>query len=159
MTEPDPTERVQRALDRLLPGARVTRFDRSTATAADAAAAIGCPAGAIVKSLLFLIDGRPMLVLVAGDRQVSDARLAACFDVGRKRVRMADAATVRALTGYEVGGVPPVAHAEALPAVMDTSLERFDVLYAAAGTAASVFPVTPGDLVRITEAAVREVVR
>lgn len=159
MTDRDPSERVQRALDRILPGTRVTRFDISTATAADAAAAIGCAAGAIVKSLLFLIDGRPVLVLVAGDRQVSDARLAACFDVGRKRVSMADAATVVAATGYEVGGVPPIAHSAALPAVMDQSLERFDVLYAAAGTATSVFPVTPRELGRITGAAVKDVVR
>ena len=159
MTAADPSERVQQALDLLLPGARLQRFDQSTATAAEAAAAIGCPAGAIVKSLLFLIDGRSLLILAAGDRQVSDAKLAARFGVGRKRVRMGDPATVLHLTGYEVGGVPPIGHTSPLSVLMDASLDRFETLYAAAGTGSTVFAVTPRELQRITQADVADVTR
>jgi prolyl-tRNA editing enzyme YbaK/EbsC (Cys-tRNA(Pro) deacylase) len=159
MTAPDPSDRVQQALDRLLPGTLVRHFSQSTATALEAAETVGCPVGAIVKSLLFLVDGRPVLVLVAGDRQVSDTKLSARFNSGRKRVRMGDAATVLALTGYGVGGVPPIGHITVLDALMDASLQRFEMLYAAAGTARTVFAVTPGDLRRITDAEVDDVTR
>ena len=155
----DPSMRVQQALDTQLPGTGIVTFDQSTHTAAEAAAAVGCPVGAIVKSLLFLVEDKPVLALVGGDRQVSDAKLAQQSGVSRKRVRMADAAAVRELTGYEVGGVPPVGHSRELPVLMDDGLARFAIVYAAAGTANAVFPTTPADLQRITGSTVAEIGR
>ena len=82
-----PSERVQAALDAITPGIRVVEFEISTATAPEAAAAAGCELGAIVKSLLFLIDGQPVLVLVAGDRMAASKKLAALFGVGKIKVK------------------------------------------------------------------------
>jgi prolyl-tRNA editing enzyme YbaK/EbsC (Cys-tRNA(Pro) deacylase) len=129
---------------------KVVEFAASTATAPEAAAAAGCELGAIVKSLLFLVDGRPTLVLVAGDRMADQKKLAARFDVGKKRVRLADAETVLHVTGYEIGGVPPVGHNSALPTVVDESLGRFEIVWAAAGAHNAVFPIAFAKLIEIT---------
>ncbi len=134
-------EKVQAALDRLGLGIRVMQFDTSTATAEQAAAAAGCELGAIVKSMLFLIDGKPAVVLVAGDRMADQRKLAAHFGVGKKKIRLAEPATVRATTGYDVGGVPPVGHDASLPVFIDRSLERFETVWAAAGSSNAVFPI------------------
>src|SRR5512139_165765 len=123
-----PSERVQAALDARGLGIKVVEFTASTATAPEAAAAAGCDLGAIVKSLLFLIDGRPTLVLVAGDRMADHKKLAARFEVGKKKVKLADAETVLRVTGYEVGGVSPVGHPAKLPTLVDVSLGRFETV-------------------------------
>src|SRR5262249_32213066 len=102
-----PSERVQAAPDALHPGLRVVTFDALTDTAA---AAAGCELGQIVKSLLFVVDRRPVMLLVAGDRKADTARLAPLLGVPRKRIRMASSDEVRELTGFEVGGVPPLGH-------------------------------------------------
>lgn len=147
---------VQAFLDEHLPGVSVRVLEQSTATAVEAAAAVGCPLGAIVKSLLFLADGEPRLVLVAGDRKADQRQLAALWGVSRKRIRIADAETVLRVTGYEVGGVPPIAHATPLPIWIDASLARFETLWAAAGARNALFPIAFSDLVRITGGAVAE---
>jgi prolyl-tRNA editing enzyme YbaK/EbsC (Cys-tRNA(Pro) deacylase) len=145
-----PTEQVQAALDTFGQGIRVVEFAGSTATALQAAAAAGCELGAIVKSLLFLIDGQPVMVLVAGDRIVDQKRLGALYNVGKKRVKLADAQTVLGTTGYEVGGVPPVGHARLLPVLIDDSLGRFETVWAAAGAPNAVFPIAFTRLIEIT---------
>ncbi len=145
-----PPERVQAALDARGLDIKVVEFAASTATAPEAAAAAGCELGAIVKSLLFLVDGQPTLVLVAGDRMADQKKLAARFDVGKKRVRLADAQTVARVTGYEIGGVPPVGHNSALPTVVDESLGRFETVWAAAGAHNAVFPIAFAKLIEIT---------
>jgi len=145
-----PLERVQAALDARGLGIKVVEFSASTATAPEAAAAAGCELGAIVKSLLFLIDGQPTLVLVAGDRKADHKKLAARFDVGKKRVKLADAETVLHVTGYEIGGVPPVGHNSTLLAVVDESLGRFETVWAAAGAHNAVFPIAFAKLIEIT---------
>jgi len=145
-----PSERVQAALDILGLGIPVVEFETSTATAPEAAAAAGCELGAIVKSLLFLVDGQPTLVLVAGDRMADHIKLAARFEVGKKRVKLADAETVLHVTGYEVGGVPPVGHPVKLPTLVDASLSRFETVWAAAGAHNAVFPIAFSKLVEIT---------
>ncbi len=145
-----PHLRVQAALDRLLPGRQVRRFETSTATSEEAAAACGCPLGAIVKTLAFLVDGDPLLVLAAGDRQVDTGAIAERFGVARKRVQMARPDVVIDATGYAVGGVPPVGHPRPLPALVDRSLERFDQLWAAAGEPNAVFPITLDELLHVT---------
>ena len=145
-----PSERVQAALDAMGLGIHVVEFTVSTATAPEAAAAAGCELGAIVKSLLFLIDGQPVLALVAGDRMADHKQLAARFGVGKKKVKLADAETVLRVTGYEVGGVPPVGHNTQLPTLVDESLSRFEIVWAAAGTHNAVFPILYSRLIEIT---------
>ena len=152
----DPVARVQAALDALELGIQVRRFEVPTATAKQAAAAIGCELGAIVKSLCFLIDGRPVLVLAAGDRRVDSKALRRIFQVSKKKVKIADPATVLAATGFVVGGVPPLGHPEPLPTLIDKSLARFETVYAAAGSGDTIFPIAYQTLVEVTQGEVHE---
>lgn len=146
----DPAAAVQSALDALGLGIRVQHFEAPTSTAEEAAAAVGCELGAIVKSLCFEIDGRPVLVLVAGDRQVDSKALRRIFAVSKRKVRIANAALVEQATGYAVGGVPPLGHAQSLPVLIDRSLSRFETVYAAAGTPNSLFAIGYEVLVEAT---------
>src|SRR5919199_509551 len=120
-------ERVQAALDSYGLEAKVTRLPDSTRTAPEAAQAVGCEVGAIVKSLLFLADGEPVLVLCGGDRRVDTARLAGLL--GASEVKMAPAEEVRRITGYAIGGVPPLGHPTRLPTIMDDGLLRWETVY------------------------------
>jgi prolyl-tRNA editing enzyme YbaK/EbsC (Cys-tRNA(Pro) deacylase) len=120
----------------------------STRTADQAAAALGVPVGAIVKSLVFTADEQPVMVLASGDHQVDTAAVAAALGVNT--VRRADADTVRAATGYPIGGVPPVAHSTGLRILVDRHLATYDVLWAAAGTPHAVFSTGYDELVRLT---------
>jgi Cys-tRNA(Pro) deacylase len=137
----EPTERVQAALDALGLGVQVTRFESSTATAQDAANSVGCELGQIVKTLVFLADGRPTVVLAAGDRNVDTAKLAPILGVGRKKIRMGTPEEVLQLTGYALGGVSPVGMPAHYDTLVDDSLRRFDQVWAAAGTGSSVFGI------------------
>ena len=123
-------------------------FPDGTRTANDAARAVGCDVGQIVKSLVFLVDDEPVVALVSGANQLAEDRLAE--SVGGGRVGRADADAVRAATGYAIGGVPPFAHATELRVVVDEDLLGYDVVWAAAGTPRDVFPIAPADLLRIT---------
>jgi len=144
----NPQERVQAALRALgLPG-QVVQFDASTRTAADAAGAVGCKLGQIVKTLFFLADGRPTMALVAGDRQADTARLAEVVGVGRKKLKMGTPEEVLDHTGYPVGGVAPVGSLKPSDVVVDESLRRFDVVWAAAGSGNAVFEARTTDLVQ-----------
>jgi Cys-tRNA(Pro) deacylase len=126
----------------------IVTFEQPTRTADDAAAAVGCEVGQIVKSLVFTVSGAPVMALVSGKNQLDTRKLAALFNVGRKQVERADADTVRAATGYAIGGVPPFGHATRLPIYVDEDLTTYDVIWAAAGTPNTVFAVAPADLVR-----------
>jgi prolyl-tRNA editing enzyme YbaK/EbsC (Cys-tRNA(Pro) deacylase) len=134
----------------------VTFADRSTRTCELAADAVGCEVGQIVKSLVFVADGRPVLAMVAGDRRGDTDAIAAL--TGADRVRFADAECVREATGYAIGGVSPYDLPDELPVWIDESLERFDIVYTAAGTPASMvrisrtalFDLTGGRVARIT---------
>lgn len=152
----NPTDRVRTALIEAGIGDVVLELDHSAATATLAAAAIGAhygmtvPVGAIVKSLVFVVDGQPLIVLGSGDRNVDHRRLAELYGVGRKKVKLADAATALAVTGFEVGGVAPVGHTQALPVVIDEALSRFETVWAAAGAHHAVFPIRYAQLIKIT---------
>jgi prolyl-tRNA editing enzyme YbaK/EbsC (Cys-tRNA(Pro) deacylase) len=100
----------------------------STRTAKEAAAACGCEVGQIVKSLVFVIDDEPTMVLCAGDRRVEHLD-----------GRPANADEARAATGFAIGGIPPVGHDRDLPTIVDESLSRFDTVWCAAGTPHAVF--------------------
>lgn len=142
---------VQAALDRLGIKTQVRTFESSTATAPQAADAIGTELGSIVKSLFFLVEEQPVVVLTAGDQRVDDRKLGTIFGVSRKKVRIADAETTVAVTGYSPGGVPPVGHRTQIPILIDSTLQRYDTVYAAAGAANAIFPVALDDLVRVTQ--------
>jgi Cys-tRNA(Pro) deacylase len=146
----DPTGTVQAALDALGLDIQVQHFEIPTSTAQEAAEAVGCELGAIVKSLCFEIDGKPVLVLVAGDRQVDSKALRRILNVSKRKVRIASPALVQEATGYAVGGVPPLGHAHPLPTLIDRSLSRFKVVYAAAGTPNSLFAIRYDALVEAT---------
>jgi prolyl-tRNA editing enzyme YbaK/EbsC (Cys-tRNA(Pro) deacylase) len=157
---PSPTrlsssERVREALVRVgLAEAPVREFAESTATAADAAAAIGTTVGRIVKSLVFTAGERPILVLVSGPNRVDVHKLERL--VGEPVAR-ANANQVRALTGFAIGGVPPIGHSQPIATYMDRDLLQYDVVWAAAGTPNAVFAVEPTELVRITQSEIVEV--
>jgi prolyl-tRNA editing enzyme YbaK/EbsC (Cys-tRNA(Pro) deacylase) len=150
-------ERVQAALDEHGLEARVVRLPDSTRTAPEAARAVGCEVGAIAKSLLFLADGEPVLVICAGDRRVDTGRVAQLL--GASEVKMAPAEEVRRVTGYAIGGVPPLGLATPLVPFMDTALLRWPTIYAAAGAHDALFPVDPRRLAEVTGARVEEIGR
>jgi prolyl-tRNA editing enzyme YbaK/EbsC (Cys-tRNA(Pro) deacylase) len=119
----------------------VRHFPQGTRTAQDAADAIGCPVGAIVKSLVLDSDTGPLMVLTSGHNRVSYGRVEAA--TGRRNVRRCNADTVRAVTSYPVGGVAPFGHPAPLPTLIDRDLLTFDEVWAAAGTPHAVFPIDP----------------
>jgi len=123
-------------------------MDKSTRTAQLAAQAIGTELGSIVKSLVFLADGEPVLVLVAGDRRADPGKLKSLL--GARRVMIANADQVRQATGFAIGGVPPVAYDHPLRTLIDENLGRFQTVYAAAGSPQAVFPIAYGQLVALT---------
>ena len=122
----------------------VERFPEGTRTAADAARAVGCNVAQIVKSLVFIADGEPVIALVSGADRLDPARLAAA--VGATVVRRADGDEVRAATGFAIGGVPPIGHVRPLTIVMDERLLAHDLVWAAAGLPDAVFKASPREL-------------
>ena len=156
MSQPG-TERVQQALREAGVDVQVVRLDKSARTAQLAADAIGTTLGSIVKSLVFLADGEPVLVLVAGDRKADPDKLKEV--TGAKRVMIADADRVREATGFSIGGVAPLGHVRPLPVWIDTSLGRFARVYAAAGHPHAVFGIGFDDLVRVTAGQVADVTK
>lgn len=126
---------------------RIHELAASTRTAAEAAEAVGTSVPRIVKSLVFLAGGMPLVALVSGANRLDVERLGRAL--GRP-IERADAATVRAATGFAIGGVPPLGFREPLDVVVDRDLLQHDVVWAAAGTPNAVFPIDPETLVRIT---------
>jgi prolyl-tRNA editing enzyme YbaK/EbsC (Cys-tRNA(Pro) deacylase) len=132
-------------------------FDESTHTAAEAAAAVGAEIGQIVKSLVFVAPGErgglePFLCLVSGPNRVDVARLAAV--TGQPDIRRATAREANELTGFTIGGIPPIGHLRPMRVMMDPDLARFRVVWAAAGTGTAVFPVPPATLRTLANAVV-----
>ena len=110
----------------------------STRTAVEAAAAVGCEVGQIVKSLVFMRDGEPVMVLCAGDRRVAAKRLG---------LTPANADQARAATGFSIGGIPPLGHDRPLETLIDSSLRRFATVWCAAGTPYAVFEADADTLI------------
>jgi len=131
--------------------ARVVEFEQPTRTSAEAAAAIGCSVAEIAKSIVFRgrQSGQAVVVVASGDNRVSEAKVAAL--VGEPLGR-ADADFVREATGYAIGGVAPIGHAQPVKLLLDEDLQRFETVWAAGGTPFSVFPLTPGQLRGLTGA-------
>jgi prolyl-tRNA editing enzyme YbaK/EbsC (Cys-tRNA(Pro) deacylase) len=138
-------------IDRFLEAAKVLghdvevrRFPEGTKTAAEAARAVGCDIGQIVKSLVFMADGRAVLALTSGANRVDTRKLAEL--AGAAEARRANADEVRAATGYAIGGTPPFGHPMPIPAFIDQDLFGYGDIWAAAGTPDSVFRTTPQEL-------------
>ena len=127
----------------------VVEFEQPTRTSAEAAAAIGCSVAEIAKSIVFRgkASGQAVVVVASGDNRVSEAKVAEA--VGETLAR-ADADFVRSATGYAIGGVAPLGHAQPVKLLLDQDLQRFDAVWAAAGTPFSVFRLTPEQLKGLT---------
>lgn len=134
-------------------GVTVKEFPQGTRTAVDAARAVGCDVGQIVKSLVFVAGGRPVVALVSGANRLDEARLAA---IAGEPVAKADAETARLATGYSIGGVPPFGHATDVPVFMDRDLLGYRVVWAAAGRPDSVFEIEPDRLRELSNAMVSD---
>jgi prolyl-tRNA editing enzyme YbaK/EbsC (Cys-tRNA(Pro) deacylase) len=155
----NPVERVRQALiEAGLDADQIRELPADTSTAEAAAQAVGAPLGSIVKSLVFLADGAPMLVLVSGDQRADVKRLRAQLGLSKRRLRIAQPAEVLEHTGFEVGGVPPVGHETPLRTLVDRTLNRFETVWAAAGNAHAVFPIAYEQLVTLTGGEVMDLV-
>jgi Cys-tRNA(Pro) deacylase len=148
--------RVQQALESLGLSLKVVELADSTRTALQAAQAVGCEVGQIAKSLVFATSPteRIILIITSGKNRVNEKY------VGRllgEKLSIADAETVRRVTGFAIGGIPPVGHDTRLDTYIDQDLLDYEVIWAAAGTPFAVFELTPTDLIRITDGTVIEV--
>jgi prolyl-tRNA editing enzyme YbaK/EbsC (Cys-tRNA(Pro) deacylase) len=151
---------VQSALDKLGFATQIRFFDTVTATSQQAADNIGCSLGQIVKSIAFIVDDKPILVLTSGDQRVDDRKIAAHYGVGRKKVRVASPEEMVAIYGYAPGSMAPLAHRT--PGILihiDETLQRFDILYAAGGAHNAIFPVTLEQLIAMSGGELMDVVR
>jgi Cys-tRNA(Pro) deacylase len=128
----------------------VVEFDQATRTAEAAATAIGCNVAQIVKSLCFMVNDQPVMALISGNNRLDEKKLAALQNVGRKKVKRANADQVRQATGYAIGGVPPFGHAQPMTIYIDEDLFQFQTIWAAAGTPHTVFPIAPDQLRQAT---------
>jgi prolyl-tRNA editing enzyme YbaK/EbsC (Cys-tRNA(Pro) deacylase) len=143
----DASLRVARALEELGLQVDIVQFPDSTRTAQQAASAVGTTVGQIVKSLVFVADGEPILLLVSGSNRVDPDKVSRVLG---KQIERADAETVRLATGFAIGGVPPVGHRRHLLTLIDRDLLDYERVWAAAGTPNAVFAIDPRDLVRAT---------
>jgi len=127
----------------------VVEFEQSTRTSAEAAAAIGCAVAEIAKSIVFRgkTSGRAIVVVASGDNRVSEAKVAE--KVGEPLAR-ADGEFVRSATGYAIGGVAPLGYSQPVTLLLDEDLQRFETVWAAAGTPFAVFPIRPDQLRTLT---------
>jgi prolyl-tRNA editing enzyme YbaK/EbsC (Cys-tRNA(Pro) deacylase) len=159
VSEPTDHPAIQRVLDAALRKGvtlEVRVFEESTHTAAEAATAVGADIGQIVKSLVFVAPGDgglvPIICLVSGPNRVDLARLAAV--TGEPDIRRASAREANDLTGYVIGGIPPIGHAAPVRVIMDPDLGRYPTVWAAAGLSTAVFEVPPGTLSILANATV-----
>jgi len=141
-------EHVASELRALGVSGQVRELPEPAPTAATAAAQLGCPVGAIANSLVFSADGEPLLILTSGAHRVDIAKVAA--EAGVEKLGRADPEFVYASTGQRIGGVAPVGHPKPIRTLVDTALQPYEVVWAAAGHAHTVFPTSFAELVRIT---------
>jgi prolyl-tRNA editing enzyme YbaK/EbsC (Cys-tRNA(Pro) deacylase) len=120
----------------------LTTLAQSTATVADAAAAVGADVGQIAKSIVFVMDGEPVVVVASGRHRIDPIKVCEALDCAEGRQASAD--EVRAATSFAIGGVPPIGHG--LPVVFDSALLDYDVIYAAGGDSNTLFEVKPRSL-------------
>ena len=149
LLDKESVERVVKVLKNFDPSLKVEVLNSSARTAVDAAISLNCEVGAIVKSLLLRTDDSFILCLVAGDKRCSLNKIKKM--INKKDVSMANADQVKSQTGFSIGGVSPVAHLEKIKILIDSSLSRYENVYAAAGHPNSIFKITYKQLIKLTE--------
>ncbi len=149
-------QKVQDLLTSLGFTSEVIEFQESTRTAQEAADRAGCTLGQITKSLIFKgrTTGKPILVLTSGANRVDEKRISA---YAGEPIGRADADFVRAVTGFAIGGVPPLGHAQKMETYLDQELMQFKTIWAAAGTPNAIFELTPDELQKMSGAKIAEV--
>ena len=148
----DPVKRAERILKEFDANLNVIILEQTARTSNNAATALGCNVGAIVKSLLFKIGNKFCLCLVSGDKRCSLNKLKK--KLGEKDVSMANPDEVKQITGYTIGGVSPIGHLVNTKVYMDKHLERFSKVFAAAGHPNAVFGITFIELKKLTNSEV-----
>ena len=151
----EPVKRVDKFIRNFDSNLKILVLKNSARTAQDAANALKCEVGAIVKSLLFRTENNFLICLVAGDKRCSLNKLKKILQ--KKDVSMANADEVKKNTGFSIGGVAPVAHSTSLDILIDKSLNRFPYIFAAAGHPNCVFKITYDDLIKITKGFEKEI--
>ena len=154
---PEPVERVAAFLRATGAEARIEEFGTDTPTAEAAADAVGCTLGQIVKSLVFVCDGSPVVVLVPGDRRADSSKIARF--AGARRAGIAKAAEVVEATGFEPGGVAPFPLERVTVVLVERTLVRHPVVWAGAGSDRHMVALSPRELVRLSRGRVEDVVR
>ena len=149
------TQRVLEAARKLGLAIEVRHFAEGTRTAQEAAQAVGASLGQIAKSMVFLADGKPVLVLTSGPNRVDTAKVAQ--HLGASQVRRASADEVRSATGFAIGGVPPFGHVRPLTVLFDRDLLQFETVWSAAGTPNAVFAIEPQRLADASGAVVADI--
>ena len=152
----EPVQRVIKALDEFDKNLQIQVLKDTARTAKDAANALNCEEGAIVKSLVFKAETRFLICLVSGDKRCSLNKLKKV--ISKKDVSMANADQVKSQTGFSIGGVSPVAHLEKIKILIDSSLSRYENVYAAAGHPNSIFKITYKQLIKLTEGKEEDIV-
>ena len=155
LLDKEPVKRAEKFLKNFNQSLEVIVLENSARTAQDAATALVCDVGAIVKSLLFRTENTFILCLVAGDKRCSLNKLKKIKD--KKDISMASPEEVKRQTGYTIGGVSPVGHLEDIEIIIDNSLERFNELFAAAGHPNCVFKINYNDIQKITNGKVEDI--
>ena len=155
LLEKEPVKRVEKFLKEFDANLNIISLDTSARTAVEAASSLKCEVGAIVKSLLFKTENSFTLFLVAGDKKASLNKIKKSLNI--KNVSMASADEVKNITGFTIGGVSPIGHLSDINIYIDSSLERFEHLYAAAGHPNCVFKINFNDLQTITNGLTKEI--
>ena len=152
----EPVKRAEKALKEFDETLSVTELENTARTAVDAAKSLNCEVGAIVKSLLFKNGDSYFLCLVSGDKRCSLNKLKKFFN--SKDLSMASPNDVKEQTGYTIGGVSPIGHTNSLQILVDSSLNRFKDLFAAAGHPNCIFKINFDDLIKITNGSIEDVI-
>ena len=151
----EPVKRAEKSIKEFDPNLEIIFLEQTARTAQDAATALGCNVGAIVKSLLFSVGDNFVLCLVSGDKKCSLKKLKSTFN--QKNVSMAKPEDVKKITGYTIGGVSPVGHLNKLKIYVDINLKRFTRVFAAAGHPNCVFKIEFNQLVKLTSGEIKEI--
>ena len=151
----EPVKRAEKSIKEFDPNLKIVCLEQTARTAQDAATALGCNVGAIVKSLLFSTGDNFVLCLVSGDKRCSLNKLKKTLD--EKDVSMANPDEVKKVTGYTIGGVSPVGHLKKVKIYIDTNLERFTTVFAAAGHPNCVFKIEFNQLANLTSGEMKEI--
>jgi Cys-tRNA(Pro) deacylase len=151
----EPVKRAEKAIKEFNQNLEIICLDQTARTANDAATALGCSVGAIVKSLLFSTDTEFILCLVSGDKRCSLNKLRKILNI--KDVTMAHPNDVKKITGYTIGGVSPIGHLNKVKIYIDNNLKRFNNVFAAAGHPNCVFKIEFNELAKLTRGEKREI--